>query len=137
MADIQSVHTLMQDYQRHITHLDRLRAMLEERLEAAEAELGRLGERPAAPDPAAHRRTAAHVRATIAKLRAAMARLDRGLYGTCRRCGGFIPLDQLVDALDVLECAPCRESHRDQGPPIGPKTRRVVIPEQGGRAVLD
>ncbi|WP_214415831.1 TraR/DksA family transcriptional regulator [Sphaerisporangium fuscum] len=117
MADIRSVHTLMQEYQRHAAQLERLRALLEDRLETAEAELARLDERLAGSDTVSRqalKQRARHAHVTIAKIRAAIVRLDRGVYGTCRRCGVFIPLDQLAKAPHVLECDACRQAHLEQ-----------------------
>ncbi|WP_248962924.1 TraR/DksA family transcriptional regulator [Sphaerisporangium perillae] len=118
MADIRSVNTLMQDYQRHVAQLERLRALLQERLGAAEAEFDRLGERLLANEPTTSRRAlverARRARVTVVKMRAAIVRMDRGLYGTCRRCGTFIPLDQLLRAPHIQECATCRNAHVDR-----------------------
>ncbi|MBN6054994.1 hypothetical protein JYK22_23860, partial [Nonomuraea sp. RK-328] len=69
-----SVHTLLQRYDQHLAQLEELRALLHDRLGAA---LSR-GD---------HRRAAA--------VEAALERMDRGVYGMCRRCGALIAFEQL------------------------------------------
>jgi DnaK suppressor protein len=104
MADIRSVHLLMQDHERFEAQLDTLRELLDERLAAARAEL--------AQAPAALRR--AHpARRRVGALEAAIARMDRGLYGICRTCGVFIALELLLQAPHRQECEVChRPSQR-------------------------
>jgi RNA polymerase-binding transcription factor DksA len=106
MADIRSVHMLMQDHERFEAQLDTLRELLSERLAAARAELART--------PTSLRRRA---RRRIGELEAAIARMDRGLYGICRTCGVFIALETLLAAPHRQECEAC---HR-------PSQRRAAV----------
>ncbi|MEU6998109.1 hypothetical protein [Nonomuraea sp. NPDC046570] len=92
MADIRSVHALMQDYQRHLAHLEELRGLLRERLEVARSAGGR---------------SAGRAVRLIAEIEAAIERMDSGRYGTCLRCGTFIALDQLRNAPHRQECVEC------------------------------
>ncbi|MFD1938197.1 MULTISPECIES: hypothetical protein [Nonomuraea] len=92
-----SVHTFMQDYSRHLAQLDELREVLEERLVAARAELGRA----ATAGPAARR---------VAAVEAALDRMDRGAYGTCRRCGALIPFARLLRDPQQQWCSGCERT---------------------------
>ncbi|MEV0203416.1 hypothetical protein [Nonomuraea sp. NPDC050691] len=81
MADVRSVHTLLQRYDQHLAQLEKLRALLHDRLGAALS----LGD---------HRRAAT--------VEAALERMDRGLYGVCRRCGALIAFDTSPSATPSL-----------------------------------
>ncbi|MEU8267200.1 TraR/DksA C4-type zinc finger protein [Sphaerisporangium sp. NPDC049002] len=157
MAEIKSVHSLMEDYQRHVTRLEELRQLLEERLVVARAELHRLSEQRAG-----HRGTFAsapggapggsgnapsgsgnapsdlgkapsgsgkalydhggsgdgaggslrQVRLHVIEIESAIERMDRGLYGTCKQCGAFIPLKELLRAPHEQRCAACADAER-------------------------
>lgn len=78
-----SLQALMQDYDQHVARLEELRDRLEEQLTTARADMER------------------------AAVEAALARMDRGLYGTCLRCGAFIPYELLRAAPHELLCADC------------------------------
>ncbi|GAA0980008.1 hypothetical protein GCM10009555_045790 [Acrocarpospora macrocephala] len=92
-----SLHTFIQDYEWHLARLEELRALLEERRAAARTELER------AARPGAHDRLAAQ----LAAIESAIERIDRGLYGACRRCGTFIPLTVLFQAPHEQRCPDC------------------------------
>lgn len=83
-----SLQTLMQDYTQHLARLEELRELLEERLATARTTEG----------PRAR---------TVAALEAAIERMDRGLYGTCRRCSAFIPFEALLRSPQEPYCATC------------------------------
>ncbi|WP_424534543.1 TraR/DksA family transcriptional regulator [Sphaerisporangium viridialbum] len=144
MAEIKSVHSLMEDYQRHVTRLEELRLLLEERLVVARAELRRLTEQEAGHDGAAapgsegtpdgagnalsyssgsgtapgdHGGSGSgvggplrQVRLHVIEIESAIERMDRGLYGTCKQCGAFIPLKELLRAPHQQRCAACGEA---------------------------
>jgi RNA polymerase-binding transcription factor DksA len=88
-----SLRTLMQDYTQHMERLEELRELLEERLAAARDELR------------AHGRD--EPRRQIAAFEAAIERMDRGLYGTCRRCSAFIPFEMLLRVPQESLCVTC------------------------------
>ncbi|WP_336213907.1 hypothetical protein [Nonomuraea sp. LPB2021202275-12-8] len=98
-----SLQTFMQDYDQHLARLEGLRELLEERLRAARDVLG------AASGPAA-----GPARAQVAVIEAAIERMDRGLYGTCRRCSAFIPFDVLLRTPQEQLCAGCRGTARGE-----------------------
>ncbi|MEV4567671.1 hypothetical protein AB0K12_28210 [Nonomuraea sp. NPDC049419] len=88
MADDRSVHTHLQHYAEHLERLEELRELLDDRL--------------AATDPVPDR-------AAAGRIRAALERMDRGLYGICRGCGIFISFDQLLQAPDRTSCDACSQ----------------------------
>ncbi|WP_155338938.1 hypothetical protein [Acrocarpospora corrugata] len=90
----------MQDNERHLAQLEELRALLQEQHAAAVAELGAV-----TSESGDQLRLAAHA----AEIEAAIERMDRGLYGTCRRCGAFIPLAVLFRAPQEQRCPGCAE----------------------------
>ncbi|MEO3891752.1 TraR/DksA C4-type zinc finger protein [Nonomuraea sp. B5E05] len=81
MADVRSVHTHLQHYERHLARLEELRELLQDQLTAALS-------RPRPADVTADPRTS--------EIEAALDRMDRGIYGTCRCCGTFIAYEQLL-----------------------------------------
>ncbi|MEU7886575.1 TraR/DksA C4-type zinc finger protein [Microbispora bryophytorum] len=114
MAEIRSPRLLMEECRRYTTQLSELRMLLEERLNAAQAELARPRDPydpcEVAPSAARTRPSAARVRQArldVAAIEAALERMDRGLYGTCTRCEVFLPLDRLRLAPHVQQCASC------------------------------
>ncbi|GAA2276249.1 hypothetical protein GCM10010149_19180 [Nonomuraea roseoviolacea subsp. roseoviolacea] len=86
MADVRSVHTLLQRYDQHLERLEELRALLHDRLAAARSR----GD---------HERAAA--------VGAALERMDRAVYGVCRRCGALIAFEQLLRAPERQACDGC------------------------------
>lgn len=119
MDDIRSASMLLEEYQRHTTHLEELRVLLHERLAAARAELDTItGRGPMPPPPGAGEpipltwKRAQRVWSTLGEIEAAIERLDFGVYGTCQRCGSFIPLDRLRDTPHVQHCAACHGGGR-------------------------
>ncbi|NUW38646.1 hypothetical protein [Nonomuraea rhodomycinica] len=86
MADVRSVHTLLQRYDQHLAQLEELRALLHDRLGAARA----LGDDERA-----------------AAVEAALERMDRGVYGVCRRCGALIAFERLLRAPERHACDGC------------------------------
>ncbi|MEU7900192.1 TraR/DksA C4-type zinc finger protein [Nonomuraea sp. NPDC049152] len=92
-----SVHTFMQDYSRHLAQLEELRELLEKRLVTARAELGRAA-------------TAVSAGQRVAAVEAALDRMDRGVYGTCRRCGALIPFARLLQAPQEQCCGGCERT---------------------------
>ncbi|MER6945865.1 hypothetical protein ABT294_17720 [Nonomuraea sp. NPDC000554] len=115
MATIRSVNMLIQDYERHLSQLDELRDLLQQRLTAARAGLASPADALTLLDSGcglAGKRTRARTRRRIAELEVAIERMDRGLYGVCRRCGCFIALDHLRRAPHRQECDACRAGHR-------------------------
>ncbi|MEV7970284.1 hypothetical protein AB0O34_30495 [Sphaerisporangium sp. NPDC088356] len=127
MAEIKSVHSLMEDYQRHVTRLEELRLLLEERLVVARAELRRLVEQEAGHSGAVAWRSESsgnplsgsgnavgaslrQVRLHVIEIESAIERMDRGLYGTCKQCGAFIPLKELLRAPHEQKCAACGDA---------------------------
>ncbi|MEU0571516.1 hypothetical protein ABZ297_39805 [Nonomuraea sp. NPDC005983] len=120
MANIRSVNMLIQDYERHLSQLDELRDLLQQRLTAAKAGLAS----PADAQPpvaltlldtgsgSTSKRTRARTRRRITELEVAIERMDRGLFGVCRRCGCFIDLDHLRRSPHRQECDACRTGHR-------------------------
>jgi RNA polymerase-binding protein DksA len=46
-------------------------------------------------------------RRELAEIRAALARMEAGSYGTCRRCGEEIPAQRLRALPTALECVEC------------------------------
>ncbi|MFE3452536.1 TraR/DksA family transcriptional regulator [Nonomuraea sp. NPDC059194] len=97
-----SLHALIQDYYRHHAQLDGLRTVLHEHLAEARAELERATRRAAT-------RQAGRAQRRITVIEAAIERMDRGLYGTCRRCGSLIPLALLRRAPHEQHCARCAD----------------------------
>ncbi|MEO3789379.1 TraR/DksA C4-type zinc finger protein [Nonomuraea sp. B10E15] len=85
MADVRSVHTHLQHYERHLARLEELRELLQDQLAAA---LSRPRPADATPGVTADPRTS--------EIEAALDRMDRGIYGTCRCCGTFIAYEQLL-----------------------------------------
>ncbi|WP_165977158.1 hypothetical protein [Nonomuraea diastatica] len=81
MADVRSVHTHLQHYERYLARLEELRELLQDQLTAA---LSRPRPTGAAADP------------RTSEIEAALDRMDRGVYGTCRGCGTFIAYEQLL-----------------------------------------
>ncbi|TDC07753.1 hypothetical protein E1267_12455 [Nonomuraea longispora] len=81
MADVKSVHTHLQHYERHLARLEELRELLQEQLTAALS-------RPRPSGATADARTS--------EIETALDRMDRGIYGTCRGCGTFIAYEQLL-----------------------------------------
>jgi DnaK suppressor protein len=102
MAEIRSARRLMEDYERYVMQLAELRALLEERLVAARAELD-----GATATARPHGDRAARARRDAAEAEAAIERMDRGLYGVCTGCGAFIPVAALRLAPQRQECAAC------------------------------
>ncbi len=49
-------------------------------------------------------------KALVAKLRAAMGRLEDGDYGTCAACGSDIEVKRLVARPTAIHCLDCRSS---------------------------
>jgi DnaK suppressor protein len=119
MGDIRSTSKLLEEYRRHTTQLEELRVLLHERLAAARAEWSSLAESrhvpgsPATgkPVPPARGR-AERARAAVAKIEAAIERLNFGVYGTCRRCGAFIALRRLRRTPQARHCAICHDARR-------------------------
>jgi DnaK suppressor protein len=97
-----SLQTFMQDYDHHLARLEELRELLEERLTAARDVLAGIA-LPSAAEPA---------REQVAAIEAALERMDRGLYGTCRRCSAFIPYEVLLRAPQEQLCAGCGGAER-------------------------
>jgi len=106
-----SLQTLMQDYSQHLARLEELRVLLEERLAAAGEELDGLVRTGPAD------RTGP-VRAYVAAIEAAIERMDRGLYGTCRRCSAFIPYEVLLRTPHEQLCAGCGPRASRTGDPL-------------------
>ncbi len=99
-----SLQTFMQDYDHHLARLEGLRELLEERLTAARDVLAGIA-LPSLAGPA---------REQIAAIEAALERMDRGLYGTCRRCSAFIPYEVLLRAPQEQLCAGCGSARRPE-----------------------
>ncbi|MBC7267060.1 MAG: TraR/DksA C4-type zinc finger protein [Coriobacteriia bacterium] len=49
-----------------------------------------------------------NARESLARVRAALARIDAGEYGVCRRCGTEIPLERLKAVPDAELCVSCK-----------------------------
>jgi DnaK suppressor protein len=102
-----------------------LKADLLARLGELEAELGSLTARPVEPgaqvqygkragdhisqvtDNLTRARAAEQVELLAAQVRAALARIDQGLYGTCEVCGAPIPGDRLEALPWAVRCVTC------------------------------
>jgi len=52
--------------------------------------------------------------AELAECRAALRRLDDGVYGDCSDCGEPIPLARLMAQPQALRCAPCQAEHEHE-----------------------
>ncbi len=54
------------------------------------------------------------VRESLAAARAAMARIEKGSYGTCEHCGSQIPVERLEAVPTACLCIACKaaEEHR-------------------------
>ncbi|MEV4115702.1 TraR/DksA C4-type zinc finger protein [Nonomuraea sp. NPDC049695] len=102
MADDRSVHTHLQHYAEDMARLEELRKLLHDQLTTADS---RPTSDPALQDDARRR---------IAAIRAALERMDRGLYGICQCCGAFIAFDQLRRAPDRIACDGCAHARRDE-----------------------
>ncbi|WP_166427385.1 TraR/DksA family transcriptional regulator [Nonomuraea mesophila] len=89
MADVRSVHTHLQHYERHLARLEELRELLQEQLTAALS-------RPQPAGATTGTTTGATADARTSEIEAALDRMDRGIYGTCRGCGTFIAYEQLL-----------------------------------------
>ncbi|HEX8007022.1 MAG TPA: TraR/DksA C4-type zinc finger protein [Trebonia sp.] len=85
------MHTFIQDYAWHLSQLEELRALLEERRAAVRSGSGDQSRQAA----------------QLATIESAIERIDRGLYGTCRDCGTFIPLAALFQAPHEQRCPDC------------------------------
>ncbi|MFG1946387.1 TraR/DksA family transcriptional regulator [Nonomuraea sp. NPDC048826] len=110
-----SLQTLMQDYDQHLARLEELRGLLEERLAAAGADLAAAVAAGSATLAAlAHRQSTA--------IEAALARMDRGLYGTCLRCGAFIPYGVLLRVPHQQLCPGCQHTGEIPAPRTTPQT---------------
>jgi len=55
-------------------------------------------------------RTEQHALAELQRCRAALQRLDEGLYGDCADCGQAIPLARLMVQPEAERCAPCQSA---------------------------
>ncbi|MFC5818047.1 TraR/DksA family transcriptional regulator [Nonomuraea harbinensis] len=104
-----SLQTLMQDYDQHRARLEELRDLLEERLAAARADLS-------AAVTAGSAALAGLARRESDAIESALARMDRGLYGTCVRCGAFIPYGVLRRIPHEQLCLACAGTREQQGP---------------------
>ncbi|MEV7009821.1 TraR/DksA C4-type zinc finger protein [Streptosporangium sp. NPDC051022] len=122
MSGIRSTSWLLEEYRRHTTQLEELRALLHERLAAARAEWESLTE-PAddehAPEAAASGEPVPlslgrlrRARTAVSEIEAAIDRLDFGVYGTCLRCGAFIALQRLRRYPHTRHCAVCHDAER-------------------------
>ncbi|MER7212254.1 TraR/DksA C4-type zinc finger protein [Streptosporangium sp. NPDC000239] len=128
MGDIRSTSRLLEDYQRHTTHLEELRALLHERLGAARDAMTENetepGSEPASPeDPgepvSLSARRAARAARTVVEIEAAIERLDFGVYGTCEHCGAFIALRRLRQVPHTRHCDDCETPRaRPSGPAL-------------------
>ena len=49
-------------------------------------------------------------RDTLEEVRAALARVNAGIYGTCSRCGGDIPAGRLEAMPAAILCITCKEA---------------------------
>ncbi|WP_188195735.1 hypothetical protein [Nonomuraea sp. SYSU D8015] len=102
MADVRSVHTHLQHYAQHMAQLEELRKLLHDQLATADS--------CPATDPALQR----VARGRIAAIWAALERMERGLYGICQCCGGFMAFDQLLRAPDRTACDGCAHARRHE-----------------------
>jgi RNA polymerase-binding transcription factor DksA len=127
-----SLQTFMQDYDQHLARLEELRGMLEEQLAASRADLS-------AAVAAGSATLAGLARRRRAAIESALARMDRGLYGTCVRCGAFIPYGVLRLCPYEQHCATCRARVRHDGeipaqrPPAGSTGGPEAAPPGPGR----
>ncbi|GHE44281.1 hypothetical protein GCM10017673_53020 [Streptosporangium violaceochromogenes] len=117
MGDIRSTSRLLREYQHHTAWLEELRGLLHERLAAARAELDSLTVtgHPLRPQSAGGpvpppRDGAERAGTAVAEIEAAIERLDVGVYGTCRRCGTFIPLHRLRRVPHTRYCVGCGDA---------------------------
>jgi DnaK suppressor protein len=113
-----SLQTFMQDYDHHLARLEELRELLEERLTAARDVLAGIAV-PSQAGPA---------REQVAAIEAALERMDRGLYGTCRRCSAFIPYEVLLRAPQEQLCAGCGSAGRTERTGRTRSARRAESP---------
>ncbi|MGI5271879.1 TraR/DksA family transcriptional regulator [Nonomuraea sp. CA-218870] len=114
-----SLQTLMQDYDQHLTRLEELRGLLEERRAAARADL-------AAAVAAGSATLTALASRQSAAVESALARMDRGLYGTCLRCGAFIPYGVLRRVPHEQLCPECGQAGEIPAP------RTALVRASGG-----
>ena len=99
------------------SQLQYFRALLQERMTAllADAELGDLEEAEVLDDVEDTEvefalRLRDREKALVAKLRAAMCRIEDGDYGTCAACGGEISVARLLTRPTAIHCLDCRSS---------------------------
>ncbi|HEX6362742.1 MAG TPA: TraR/DksA C4-type zinc finger protein [Albitalea sp.] len=87
------------------THLPALRELLDYRRRALEADLHAAEQARGAGGPveAPERRD----REEMARVAAALRRLDEGVYGDCLQCGQPIPLQRLLVQPAAERCAAC------------------------------
>jgi len=61
-------------------------------------------------------RTEQHVLADLQRCRAALRRLDDGVYGDCADCGQPVPLARLMVQPEAERCAPCQTAWERRHP---------------------
>ncbi|MER7129261.1 TraR/DksA family transcriptional regulator [Streptosporangium saharense] len=123
MGDIRSTSRLLEDYQRHTTHLEELRALLHERLAAARVTMTEADPETgtgAGDEPVSlSARRAARAARTAVEVEAAIERLDFGVYGTCEQCGAFVALRRLRQEPHTRHCDDCDTARvRPAGPAL-------------------
>jgi DnaK suppressor protein len=76
-------------------------------VELDQTSVGRLSRMDAMQQKAMADATAARRRAGVARLRAALNRIDTDDFGFCDECGDAIPLERLVIDPSLIRCAGC------------------------------
>lgn len=65
-----------------------------------------------------------HTRRRLAEIDEALARIERGEYGTCSRCGRAIAGERLAALPEVGDCGPCAAEAEAGGGGAAPVARR-------------
>jgi DnaK suppressor protein len=74
--------------------------------------LGRLTRMEALNDKGVNEHVLAQAKKTLERLNNALARIEKGTYGKCVRCGREIPLPRLQEVPEALLCVPCAEKKK-------------------------